>query len=421
MTRITGVSATPGVGGFFVDDQAAIQNGAPADGFAYPGEPETPGFDRIREPGEALLVELELGDGRVVRGDCASVQYSAVGDRDPVFRADDHVETVETTLAEALVGRPAGALAETTAVLEAMDCHTAVEYGVSQALVGAAAAARGTTRARAVAAVLGTDPATEPPPVFGQSGSARRQAAEKMLLKEVDVLPHGLFNSLDTVGADGEGLVTYLAWLADRAAELGGEGYEPRFHVDVYGLLGELFDPPYDRAAVVDYVDRLRQAAAPYRLQLEEPFIADSRAAQLRQMATLRDGLAGAGVGVDIVADEWCDRRADIEAFVDAGAADLVQVKTPDVGSLLESGRAVRYCAGTDTRAYLGGTCNETVTSARATVHVGLATDAAQLLAKPGMGFDEGYAVVTNEIRRTLARHRQTDNATTTNIQTSDD
>jgi methylaspartate ammonia-lyase len=34
---------------------------------------------------------------------------------------------------------------------------------------------------------------------------------------------------------------------------------------------------------------------------------------------------------------------------------------------------------------------------------VALATDAAQLLAKPGMGFDEGYAVVTNEMRRALA------------------
>ena len=55
-------------------------------------------------------------------------------------------------------------------------------------------------------------------------------------------------------------------------------------------------------------------------------------------------------------------------------------------------------------RAYLGGTCNETTVSARACAHVGLATDAAQLLAKPGMGFDEGYAVVTNEMRATLAR-----------------
>ena len=412
MTRIERVSATPGVAGFFADDQAAIANGAPDDGFAYDGEPETPGFDRIREPGEAVLVELELDDGRIVRGDCAAVQYAAVGDRDPVFRASAHAGEIEGRVAEALTGREARALTDNVGVLEAMEPHSAVEYGVSQALVAAAATAGATTRTRVIADALGTEPATRPLPVFGQSGSARRRTAEKMLLKQVAVLPHGLFNSLDTVGADGQQLVEYLAWLADRAAALGTDGYEPRFHVDVYGLVGELFDPPYDRAAIVDYVEELRRAAAPYPLQLEEPFLADSRQTQLQRMGALRDALAGAGVGVDLVADEWCDRREDIEAFVDAGAADVVQVKTPDIGSLLESGRAVRYCEGTDVRAYLGGTCNETVTSARATVHVGLATDAAQLLAKPGMGFDEGYAVVTNEMRRTLARHRRQPPAT---------
>ncbi|AFZ73360.1 methylaspartate ammonia-lyase [Natronobacterium gregoryi] len=408
MTTIEDVSATPGMTAFFADDQAAIAAGAEPDGFAYAGEPETPGFDRIREPGEAVLVELALGDGRVVRGDCAAVQYAGVGERDPVFRADDHVELVEGDLRDALVGRPADSLEQNAAVLEELDCHSAVEYGVSQALVAAAAAAAETTRTRVLAEALDTEPATEPLPVFGQSGSDRRRGAEKMLLKRVDVLPHGLFNSLETVGPDGRRLVEYLSWLADRTTELGDHEYDPRFHVDVYGMLGELFEPPYDRSAVIEYVDDLRQAAAPYSLQLEEPVLADSREAQIAAMRSLRDGLAAADVPVDLVADEWCDRREDVEAFVDAGAADVVQVKSPDVGSLLESGRAVRYCQDTDVRAYLGGTCNETTTSARATVHVGLATDAAQLLAKPGMGFDEGYAIVTNEMRRTLARHRRT-------------
>jgi methylaspartate ammonia-lyase len=86
-------------------------------------------------------------------------------------------------------------------------------------------------------------------------------------------------------------------------------------------------------------------------------------------------------------------------------------VKTPDLGSIQRSGEAVRYCEGTDVRAYLGGTCNETVTSARACAHVALATDAFQVLAKPGMGFDEGYMVVENEMRRALARDR-TDRST---------
>jgi methylaspartate ammonia-lyase len=255
-----------------------------------------------------------------------------------------------------------------------------------------------------LAAAYDTEPATEPVAVFGQSGDQRRRNAEKMLLKGVGVLPHGLFNSERKIGADGERLREYIEWLSARAEALGPSGYEPRFHVDVYGMLGELFGPPYDRPAVTEYVASLREAARPYPLQVEGPMDAGGRAGQIHAMAELREALADAGVGVDIVADEWCDTLADVEAFVDAGAADLVQVKTPDLGGLQRSVEAVRYCEGTDTRAYLGGTCNETDVSARACAHVALATDAAQLLAKPGMGFDEGYMIVTNEMRRTLAR-----------------
>ncbi len=39
-------------------------------------------------------------------------------------------------------------------------------------------------------------------------------------------------------------------------------------------------------------------------------------------MAELREGLADAGVDVDIVADEWCNTFEDVQAFVDAEAAD---------------------------------------------------------------------------------------------------
>jgi len=423
--RIESVRATPGVAGFYADDQRAIKAGATEDGFAYRGEPLTDGFDRVRQPGEALLVELALSDGSSVRGDCAAVQYSGAGGRDPVFRAERYRPVVEGVVAEALVGRDPAAFLDNAAVVEDLSrargvgdrsgdrgvdgdddrLHTAVRYGVSAALLSAAARARRTTPTRVLADELDTGPADSPVPVFGQSGDARRRNAEKMLLKGVPVLPHGLFNSEAKVGSSGERLESYLEWLADRAVDLGPPEYAPRFHVDVYGTLGDVFGPPYDRSAVVDCFERLREAAAPYPLQVEGPMDAGDRESQIAAMAELRDGLADAGVDVDIVADEWCNTLADVQTFVDRGAADVVQVKTPDLGGIQRSARAVLACEGTDTRAYLGGTCNETAVSARACAHVALATDAAQLLAKPGMGFDEGYMVVENEMRRTLARH----------------
>ena len=405
---VESVKAVPCASGFFFDDQRAIKDGAEQDGFAYRGDPVTEGFDRIRQAGEAVSVVLELGDGTVATGDCAAVQYSGAGGRDPLFRAEEFAPVVEGPVAEALAGRDAADFGTNTAIVEELRpggdrLHTAIRYGVSQALLDAAASVRRETKTEVLADEFGVDPATEPIPVFGQSGDDRRLNAEKMALKGVPVLPHGLFNSVEKVGEDGGRLREYVEWLASRATELGPEGYEPRFHVDVYGVLGEVFGPPYDRPEVTDYFASLGKAAGPYTLQVEGPMDAGGRTDQIRAMAELRDGLADAGVDVDIVADEWCNTFDDVRAFVDAGAADLVQVKTPDLGGVQRSAEAVLYCRDTDTRAYLGGTCNETVESARACAHVALATDAAQVLAKPGMGFDEGYMVMENEMRRALA------------------
>ena len=410
--QIDAVRAVPGVSGFFFDDQRAIKQGASRDGFDYEGDPVTPGFERVREAGESLIVELELADGTVATGDCAAVQYSGAGGRDPLFRAADYAPVVEGSVADLLVGRDATAFGQNAAVLESLapvetdgeKLHTAVRYGVSQALLNAAARATHRTPTDVLAEEFGTVPADEPIPVFGQSGDERYANAEKMILKGVPVLPHGLFNSVEKVGEDGEKLTAYLEWLSERASERGPDGYDPRFHVDVYGVLGEVFGPPYDREAVVSYFEELREAADPYPLQIEGPMDAEGRAEQIRAMTELREGLTGAGVDVDLVADEWCNTLDDVRAFVDVGAADVVQVKTPDLGGIGRSAEAVLYCEGTDARAYLGGTCNETVTSARACAHVALATDAAQVLAKPGMGFDEGFMAVTNEMRRALGR-----------------
>ncbi|AGB32400.1 methylaspartate ammonia-lyase [Natrinema pellirubrum DSM 15624] len=424
--EITGIHATPGYSGFFFDDQRAIKQGAEHDGFTYEGEPVTDGFDEIRQAGESIIVDIELADETVVRGDCAAVQYSGAGGRDPLFKADEYAPVIEGPVADALEGRDATHFLDNAESLEQLEVegdrlHTAIRYGVSQALLAAAAEAENTTKTDVIADALGTEPATEPVPVFGQSGDDRYNNTEKMFVKGVPVLPHALINSVEKIGENGEVLLEYVEWLVERSQELGPEGYDPRFHIDVYGMIGEIFGAPYDRDEVVDYFADLEAAAAPYPIQIEGPMDVGNRADQIDAMVELREGLADAGVDVDIVADEWCNTFEDVQAFVDSGAADLVQVKTPDLGGIHRSGQAVRYCEGTDTRAYLGGTCNETETSARACAHVALATNAAQVLAKPGMGFDEGYMIVENEMRRTIARREREQLATDTDEVTADD
>ena len=411
MASITDVAAVPTVGGFYFDDKAAIKQGAEEDGFAYRGETVTPGFDRVRKPSEAVSVQIQLEDGQVAVGECAAVQYSGSCGRDEAFDAEKHAEIIESTVADAFLGREADDFRANVSVLEDIQArtgtslHRAVEYGVSQALLDAAAKSRRRTIAEVVADEYDTEIADEPIDVYGQTGDDRYVNAEKMILKEVDVLPHGLFNTMEKTGEDGENLLEYVEWLSDRIQELGSDDYHPRIHLDTYGTIGGVFDAPYDRPEVAEYFADLKAAADPFELHVESPIEVDSsRADQIQALAELRDGLQEHGVDVDVVADEWCNTLDDVKAFVDEDAADIAQIKTPDLGSITETIEAVQYCKDNGVEPFIGGTCAETDISSRICAQVALATQPLQIFAKPGMGFDEGYMIVSNEMKRALAR-----------------
>jgi methylaspartate ammonia-lyase len=141
--RIANVIATPGWGAFFFDDQAAIKAGAIHDGVAYLGTPITPGYSAVREPSEAVSILLILDDGYIAHGDCASVQYSGVGGREPRLHARDLADRIERDLSPALRGlkvesfRYAATTAdELIAGIDGLGCAAA--YGISQALLDAA-------------------------------------------------------------------------------------------------------------------------------------------------------------------------------------------------------------------------------------------------------------------------------------------
>jgi len=398
--RIADVLAVPVRGGFFTDDQAAILAGAEHDGFGYAGAPVTPGFTAIRQPAQALSVLLVLEDGSVEHGDCAAVQYSGVGGRDPVFDAVAARDVVLHQVAPLLRGRDVSGFRPVAEELAQLPVHTAIGYGVSQALLAVAARHQRRTMAEVVRDEYATGVELAAVPLYGQTGDDRYTNAEKMLLHRVDVLPHGLFNSLALIGAQGERLADYLRWLVARAGEL-APGHRPRLHVDVYGTLGLAFGG--DVGAVAAYLAALGEACAPFELAVEHPVDGGDRAGQIAVSAALRTELARRGSGVRVVVDEWCNTADDVRAFLAADAADVVQVKTPDLGSLTHTVEALLAVRAAGVEAFCGGTCAETERSAQVTAHVAMACGASQVLAKPGMGLDEGLMVVGNEMARTLA------------------
>jgi methylaspartate ammonia-lyase len=409
--RIVDVLAVPVQAGFFFDDQLAIRAGAAHDGFDYAGPPLTPGFARVRQPGEAVSVLLLLDNGGVEFGDCAAVQYSGAGGRDPLFAARDAVAVVEQVVAPALRNAdPADGFRTISARVDALTTGpdrgplpAAVRYGVSQAVLAAVARARRITMAEVIRDEYDTGAPLRPVPLYAQTGDDRYANAEKMIIKGVDVLPHGLINNVaEKFGPSGEILADYLRWLVGRIRDLAPTpGYRPRLHLDLYGCAGLAFNADVD--AVADYLAELAALAHPYDLAIEHPIDAGSRAAQLAAFRRLRDGLSERGSAVRVVVDEWCNTLDDVRAFVAAGAADVIHVKTPDLGSIGNTVEALLLARDAGLEAYCGGTCNETDRSAQVTAHLAMACQATQVLAKPGMGVDEGLMIVGNEMARTAA------------------
>src|SRR5215213_8672879 len=267
---IAALVAVPATGAYFADDQAAIKAGAARDGLAYPGVPSTPGFDAIRAPAEAVSVLLVLSDGHVAHGDCVSVQYSGAGGREPRLDAPALAAVLEREAAPRLRGAAVGAFRPASARVEALGLGAAAAYGLSQALLDATAHAARTTMAAVVRDEWGLDGPSRRIPVFAQTGEERRANVDKMILKQVDSLPHGLINEPALVGPDGAALAEYVAWVRDRVERLRpSSGYAPVLHFDVYGLLGPACDG--DHARVADSIAALAAAAAPFALRVEHP------------------------------------------------------------------------------------------------------------------------------------------------------
>ncbi len=396
-----------GVTGFFFDDQAAIKKGAGHDGFIYEGEPETDGFKTIRIAGESISVMLVMENGQIAYGDCAAVQYSGAGGRDPLFLTETYIPFLDEHIRPYLEGRNITSFKDEAEAFDILKIngerlHTAIRYGVSQALLDAAAISAGLLKQEVVCRDYDLPVIDEAVPLFAQSGDDRYAAVDKMILKHIDVLPHALINNIDTkLGRKGELLLEYVQWLSDRVLKLRtDESYKPDIHIDVYGNIGTIFN--YDAEKMADYLLELEIAAGELQLYIEGPMDMGEKAGQIKAMKELQETLAVKGCKVKTVADEWCNTWEDIKDFTDARCCDMVQIKTPDLGSIHNIVKSILYCKKMGMEAYQGGTCNETNISAQTCVHIALAARAERMLVKPGMGFDEGLTIVKNEMERTL-------------------
>ncbi len=405
--KVKQVICAAGRSGYMHRDLMAIKAGARQDGMIFHGPTVTPGFKKIVEPATIISVMLVLEDGQIAFGDCADVILAGVAGRDPVFNAADYMGVMEGAVAQSLSGRDISTFKANADELDKMKVdgkrlHTALRYGITQALLHAAALSRKETMAETIAREYGTTISKKPIGILASGHKDDPTQLDRIILKRFELLPHASFTVVKThVGLKGEILHAWVKMVATRIKTIGDADYRPRLHADLYGTLGELFS--MDVEAIANYIGTLREAAAPYDLLVESPMIAKTQAEQIAKFGELRGLLKKKGIGVGIIADEWCNTLEDISLFAEAKASDFVQIKTPDLGGINNTIEAVLHCKKHGMGACLGGTANETDHSARICTHIGLACQPDFMLSKPGLGTDEALMIQTNEMARTLA------------------
>ena len=195
---------------------------------------------------------LLLDDGGVEFGDCAAVQYSGAA-------AATRCSPPETRLppsrrwSRPRCGAPTWPrdFRTVSARIDALTTgpdnsplHTAVRYGVSQAVLAAVARARRITMAEVIRDEYDTGAPLVPVPLYAQTGDDRYGNAEKMIIKGVDVLPHGLINNVtEKFGQSGEILADYVRWLVGRIRDLA-----PSPEYDIRGSTSTCTDAPGSRS-----------------------------------------------------------------------------------------------------------------------------------------------------------------------------
>jgi len=405
--KISRVLATPGLNGFYSDDKAAIRRGAKMDGFVYEGVPVTPGFTRVRQPGESASIVLMLDDGSHAFGDALTVQYTGAGGREALLGGAQMARIVMEVVAPALEGRALGRFRELSVEVENLRFEGAkvpasIAYGASQAVLDAVATARRLTPAEVIAEEYGLPIPTEPVRINAQSGDDRYANVDKMILKKAGFMPHGLFNNArEKIGPDGAAFLAYAQWVRDRILAIGAKDYRPVLRFDVYGTLGEALGD--DPQRIVDYLARVRAVTEPYDLFIEMPVDMGDAQRQFEVMRAIRRGLAQRRLAVGLIIDEYANTLEEVKAWADSDACDMIQVKTPDLGGLHNTVEAALYAKRAGKLVYLGGSCTDTDQSARLCTNIALAVQPFACSGRPGMGVDEALMIVGNEMNRVLA------------------
>lgn len=411
MNRPAGVQPTdvlfvPGLSGYFHKDLQAVKLSLEYDPLADEVPPVTSGFKNVVQAGQVISILIRLPNGAVAIGDCVDVIFSGAASRDPLFAPAQHLPTLNGIIRPWILTCDVSKFRQNAIEVDApwkelgnKKLHTAVRYGLTQALLSATALVSHCTIAEVISREWKVKISMQPVGILASCHRNDRLQLDRMIMKRAALLPHASFVHVNDIGPGGQSLLDYVYSVSKRVQERGDSKYIPKLHFDVYGTIGDAFLT----GEIPGFMKLIENAAHPYQVLIESPIVATDRDSQIKRLCRLKRALTVQNINVKIVADEWCNTFEDIQEFAGAKAADYIQVKLPDLGSIHNSIDAVLYCRSQNIGCCLGGSANETDISARITAQIALATRPDFVLSKPGIGADEGLMILTNEMLRTLA------------------
>jgi methylaspartate ammonia-lyase len=448
MTHITTIITIPTQGADYHQDQIALHTKSIDFSKRFRIKGQTPGFRTISEPSETLSIGLVLDNGRIAWGECAAPSFSIIAGRDPVFRSALAEETVRSVIEPVLAGKDIGQFRSLLNDIEELQVnetqerelperqpgekisrrewfktatqignsspHTervtvqrslrsALLYGVSQAILQAAAIEKQVTITEIICQEWDLPLPTRIIPILAQCGPDWYLGAEKMILQGVASLPHARIENIqEQIGKGAVQLIKYSRWLKKRIQKLGSKDYHPVIHLDLQGALGNIFNN--DLGKILGVLSALESAVDPFGLRIESPLVMATLQDQIQAIKQLKEYIKFRKMKTQLVVCEWANTPDDIQAFIDGEAADMVHLHLPAMGSLQQAILACLICKSNQVGVLLGGSSSETDLTARISAQTALALQPDLILAKPGLGVEEGISIINNQMKRTLAQ-----------------
>jgi methylaspartate ammonia-lyase len=277
--------------------------------------------------------------------------------------------------------------------------HPALRDGLSQALLAAVALARGQQEVEVVAQEYGLLQPTAAVPLHLEAGHLPPAHIAHYPAASLGYTT-GVGNDEAEFGDNGARLQRRVRdWQAQIKAIAPPDNL-PTICIDVRGGLGRLF--ANDAGKILGAVHGLETAARPCALCLANVFSLPDRVQHIEALGRLKEYMRFRRLTTQLVVADGVENADDAQAFIQAGAADMVRLDAARLGGLHQAVEAALVCRQHGVAVWLDGRDSVPGPAARLLAHVALAVQPALVSA----GDDAGLVGLHNEMSRILAALR---------------